>query len=97
MSYSALSDSFEYLFYGSTANRNIFFSYSVGVSESDVYRRQIPTTKVNPRAVRFKPSPYIKASFYIPENRLHFPTTKGFRTKISMKLVYQYMAIFFNF
>ena len=30
-------------------------------------------------------------------DRLNFPTTKGFRTKISKKLVYQYMAIFFNF
>ena len=39
----------------------------------------------------------IKASFYIPENRLNFPTTKGFIMNISMKLVYQYMAIFFNF
>ena len=26
-----------------------------------------------------------------------FPTTKGFRTNISMKLIYQYMAIFFFF
>ena len=39
----------------------------------------------------------VKASFYIPENRLNFPTTKGYRTKISMQLVYRYMAIFFNF
>ena len=31
------------------------------------------------------------------ENRLNFLTTRGFRMKISMKLVYQYMAIFFNF
>ena len=45
----------------------------------------------------FKPSRRIKASFYIPENRFNFPTTRGFRMKISMKLVYQYMAIFFNF
>ena len=30
------------------------------------------------------------------KNRLNFPTTKGFRTEILMKLVYQYMAIFFN-
>ena len=29
--------------------------------------------------------------------RLNFPTTKGFRTKISIKLFYQNMAIFFNF
>ena len=29
--------------------------------------------------------------------RLNFPITKGFRTKISMKLFYQYMAIFINF
>ena len=33
----------------------------------------------------------------IPENRLNFPTTRGFRMKISRKLAYQYMAIFFNF
>ena len=45
----------------------------------------------------FQPSRCIKASFYIPENRLNFHTIKGFRTNISMKLVYQYMAIFFNF
>ena len=36
----------------------------------------------------FKPSRYIKASSYIPENRLNFPTIRGFRMKISMKLVY---------
>ena len=45
----------------------------------------------------FKPSRCIKASFYIPENRLIFPTTKGFRMKISMKLFYQYITIFLNF
>ena len=39
----------------------------------------------------------IKASFNIPENRLNFSTLKGFRMKISMKLVYQYMAIFCTF
>ena len=44
-----------------------------------------------------KPSRCIKASFYIPEIRPNFPTTKGFRMKISMKLVYQYMAIFITF
>ena len=38
-----------------------------------------------------------KALFYIPENRLNFPTTNGFRMEISMKLVYEYMAIFFTF
>ena len=43
-----------------------------------------------------KPSRCIKASFYIPENRPNFSTTKSFRTKISTKLVYQYIAIFFN-
>ena len=43
------------------------------------------------------PSRFIKASFYIPENKINFPTTKGFRTEISMELVYQYMAIFFYF
>ena len=45
----------------------------------------------------FKPPWCIKASFYIPENILNFPTTKGFRTKVSMKLVFQYIVIFFNF
>ena len=30
-------------------------------------------------------------------NRLNFSTTKGFRKKISMKLVYQYIASFCNF
>ena len=37
----------------------------------------------------------IKASFYITENSPHFPY--GFRMEISMKLVYQYMVIFFHF
>ena len=70
-----------------------FYYYSAGMD----YRRQILTTKVYPHAVRVKPSRCIKASFYIPENRLNFPTTGGFKMKISMKLVYQYMAIFINF
>ena len=35
----------------------------------------------------------LKASFYIPENTPNFSTTGGFRRKILMKLVYQYMAI----
>ena len=43
------------------------------------------------------PSRCIKASFYIPEISLNFPTTGGFKMKISMKLIYQYMAIFYNF
>ena len=37
------------------------------------------------------------ASFYILENRLNFPTTKGFGTKIPMKLFYQYVVNFFTF
>ena len=45
----------------------------------------------------FKPSRCNKASFYIPENRLNFPTTKGFWMKISMKLVHEYIVIFFIF
>ena len=58
MSSSALADSFEYICYGSTANRpiNIFTVTARGLtSESDVYRRQILTSKVDPRAVRVKP------------------------------------------
>ena len=49
MSSLALSDSFEYLCYGSTASRNIFKS-----TASDVYRRQILSTNVDPRALRAK-------------------------------------------
>ena len=45
----------------------------------------------------FKPARCIKASFYIPGNRFNFPTTKGFKTNISMKLVYLYIKNFFNF
>ena len=36
----------------------------------------------------FKPSRCIKASFYIPENRLNFPTTRAFSMKIPMQVVY---------
>ena len=52
--------------------------------------------KKNP-LILFKPSRCIKASYYIPENRLNFPTTKGFRTKIFAKLVtntWQFSLIF---
>ena len=45
----------------------------------------------------FKPPRCIKASFHISKNRYNFPTTSGFRMKISMKQVYQNMAIFSNF
>ena len=55
---SALSDSFEYLCYGSTTIRNILYSYNAG--SALVYRRQILSTKVNPRDVGVKPN-YISA------------------------------------
>ena len=45
----------------------------------------------------WKPSRCIKESFYIPEIIHNFPTNRGFRIKISLKLVWQYMAIFINF
>ena len=57
MSYSGLSDSFEYLCYGSTAIRNIFTATVGGggsTSEFDVYRRQILTSKVDPRIIKVK-------------------------------------------
>ena len=45
----------------------------------------------------FKPSRCIKASYYLPENILYFPTTRGFRMTISAKLAYQYTnTISFN-
>ena len=47
--------------------------------------------------IPFKPSRCIKASFYIPENRLSFSAKWGFRRKIPMKLFYQHVAIFVNF
>ena len=49
------------------------------------------------RIERDKPPRCIEASFYIPDNILNFPTTKGFRMNISMKPVYQYVVFFFNF
>ena len=45
----------------------------------------------------FKTSRCVKASFYIPEIKLNFPATRGLRMKISIKLVYQYISIFFGF
>ena len=57
MSSLAISDSFEYLCYGSKAIRNIF-TLTVQdrhwSTECDVYRRQILSTKVDPRVVRVK-------------------------------------------
>ena len=61
------------------AHYKYFYSYSAGID----FRRQTLTcadvsltTKVAPRAVRVKPSGCITASFYIPEKRLDFSTTK---------------------
>ena len=48
---------------------------------------------VNP----LSPHDALKHHFTTLKNTLNFPKTKGFRTKISMKLEYQYMAIFCNF
>ena len=39
----------------------------------------------------------LKHDFTSLKNIFNFPTTEGFRTKIPMKLVYQYMTIFLNF
>ena len=47
--------------------------------------------KLNPLSSRC-----IKASFYIPENRLNSRTARGLRKKIFMKLFYQYMTILVN-
>ena len=56
MSYLDLCDSFEYLCYGSNAIINIFTLTARGLTlESDVYRRQILTTKVDPRTVKVNP------------------------------------------
>ena len=53
MSLLALSVSFEYLCYVSMIIINIF-TLTVHGSTSDVYRRQILATKVDPRTVRVK-------------------------------------------
>ena len=42
-------------------------------------------------------SPHDALKHHFRSLKTDFPTTKGFRTKICMKLVYQCMAIFFNF
>ena len=57
MSDSGLSDSFEYLFYGSTANRNIF-TLTAG-------NRQILTFKVDPRAVRIRNEHPFQIQMYV--------------------------------
>ena len=49
-------------------------------------------TIINP----LSPHDALNTSFYIPENRLNIPTIRGYRTKISTKLVDQYI-IFVNF
>ena len=51
----------------------------------------------NTTILSLKPTRCIKALFYIPENRPDFLRTRGFKNKISIKLFYQYMKIFFNF
>ena len=43
------------------------------------------------------PQDAIKHHFTSPKKTLNFPTTKGFRTKISMKLVHKYMEIYCTF
>ena len=43
------------------------------------------------------PNDALKHHFTSLKTDFGFPTTKGFGTKISMKLVYQCMTIFFNF
>ena len=43
------------------------------------------------------PHDALRHIFHIPENKLNLSTTKGFRMKISLKLAYQYVVIFFNF
>ena len=54
MSWLALSDSFEYICYGSTVIRNILHRCGDRLyrSESDVYRRQILTYKDGPHTKR---------------------------------------------
>ena len=43
------------------------------------------------------PHDALKHHFISLQTHFNFPKIKGFRTKISMKLVYQYMSILFNF
>ena len=61
----------------------------------EYFSRRLKSTElaINPLSSHF----CITASFYIHENRINFPTTKGFKMKISMKLVYntwQFFSIF---
>ena len=50
----SFSGLFEYLYYGSTSIIGILIFSEPGPSESDVYRRQILTSKDGPRAERVK-------------------------------------------
>ena len=68
-----------------------------GISCNDVILYTMLDAAISEDRFLYYPFKPPRASFYIPENRLNFSTTKGFRTKISMKLVHQYVVIFFNF
>ena len=71
-----------------TLRCSILQSHQLSVLYSE--HRQLLINPLNPHNA-------LKHHFTIPENRLNFPTTRGLRMKISMRLVYQYMAIIFNF
>ena len=82
MSSLALSDSFEYLCYGSTAITNSLVRTVQG-STLDVYKRQILTSKVDPRAVSGNP---LKPEFtivilihYNPQILSQFSISSGWR------------------
>ena len=49
------------------------------------------------RISHLSPHDALRHHFTSLKTRLNFPTTKGFRVNISMKLEYQYMAIFSPF
>ena len=85
------------IYLGISPNQSIFIHQEMGSAAVIHILRWMKMTELLGAKRTFKPSRCIRASFYIPENTLNFLTTRGFRMKISMKLVYQYMAIFFNF
>ena len=47
--------------------------------------------------IALNPNDALNHHFTSLRTGINFPTTQGFRREIPMKLVYQYMAIFFNF
>ena len=74
---------------------HLYYMFRLPFAAGNVFSASMLDTLLYQVNWPFKSSRCIKASFYILEIRLDFPTTRGFMMKISLKLFYKYMEIFF--